>query len=84
VWGKSVLLFRSLLTLLATATDRALARQVQYLKAENDILRSKLPKRLTVTAQERQRLLKFGRPLGKAIKSLSISLAYLDLQQGLR
>lgn len=56
--------------MLATATDRELARQVQYLKAENRILRDKLPKRLTVTAQERQRLLKYGKPLGAAIGTL--------------
>jgi putative transposase len=63
-------LFQSLLALIATATDRALARQVQYLKAENEILRSKLPKQVPVTPKERQRLLKYGKPLGKAIKAL--------------
>jgi putative transposase len=59
-----------LLLLLANLTDRQLAGVVQYLKAENEILRSKLPKRITVTPRERQRLLKFGRPLGTAIKHL--------------
>jgi putative transposase len=43
---------------------------VQYLKVENQILRSKLPNRITVTAREKQRLVKFGRPLGAAIKDL--------------
>lgn len=62
--------FRSFLLMLATATDRALARQVQFLKIENQILRGKLPKRITVTPQERQRLIKYGRPLGAAIKHL--------------
>src|SRR5581483_8936074 len=62
--------FQSLLLLIARATDRELARQVQYLKAENDILRSKLPRRINVTPKERQRLLKFGKPLGTAIKDL--------------
>lgn len=33
----------ALLLILAQATDKALARYVQYLKAENQILRSKLP-----------------------------------------
>ncbi len=59
-----------LLLLLARLTDRQLAGVVQYLKAENEILRSKLPKRVTVTRRERQRLIKFGRPLGSAIKDL--------------
>jgi putative transposase len=59
-----------LLLLLARLTDRQLATVVQYLKAENEILRSKLPKRITVSPRERQRLLKFGRPIGAAIKHL--------------
>lgn len=56
--------------MLAKATDRELARQIHYLKTENRILRDKLPKRITVTAQERQRLLKYGKPLGAAIHAL--------------
>lgn len=39
-------------------------------RAENRILRDKLPKRLTITVQERQRLLKYGKPLGKSIRDL--------------
>src|SRR6476469_4140087 len=57
-----------LLLLLARATDRQLAAAVQYLKVENEVLRARLPKRLTITTQEKQRLLKFGRPLGSTIK----------------
>jgi putative transposase len=49
-------LFPSFFLMLANATDRELARQIQYLKTENRILRDKLPKRLTITATERQRL----------------------------
>jgi putative transposase len=60
----------ALLLLLAAATDRALDRYVQYLKAENQVLRSKLPKVVKVTPQEHRRLVKFGRPLGPAIKGL--------------
>lgn len=62
--------FQSFLLVLASATDRELARQVQFLKVENQILRGRLPKRITVTPQERQRLIKYGRPLGTAIKEL--------------
>jgi putative transposase len=51
---------RPLLFLLAQLTDRELATAVQFLKTENDILRSRLPKRINVTAREKQRLLKFG------------------------
>lgn len=62
--------FQSCFVMLAAATDRELARQVQYLKTENRILRDRLPQRITVTTQERQRLLKYGKPLGAAIREL--------------
>jgi hypothetical protein len=61
----------ALLLLLALATDKALARYVQFLKVENHILRSKLPRVVKVTPQERRRLVKFGRPLGSALKELT-------------
>ncbi len=54
--------------LLAGATEKQLVRQVEYLKAENEILRSKLPNQITVTTAERERLIK----LGKAVCSTSI------------
>jgi len=60
----------ALLLLLASATDRALARYVQYLKAENRILRARLPKVVYVTPQERPQLVKFGRPVGAKIREL--------------
>ena len=60
----------ALLLLLAQATDKALARYVQFLKVENQILRSKLPHAVKVTPQERRRLVKFGRPRGLALKEL--------------
>jgi putative transposase len=63
-------ILRPLLLLIARLADRELAAVVQYLKAENDVLRSKLPKVVKVTPQERQRLVKFGRPLGSAIRHL--------------
>jgi putative transposase len=63
-------LVNRLLVILATATDRELARQVKFLKVENEILRSKLPPRITVTPKERRRLVKFGARLGKAIHDL--------------
>jgi putative transposase len=55
---------------LATAGDRKLAQTVEYLKAENAILRTKLPKRITLTDQEKNRLVKFGSKLGPAIRSV--------------
>jgi putative transposase len=65
-----------LLILIAKATDRELASMLEYLKVENRILRSKLPKRVLVTPREKQRLLKFGKKLGKALKDLMSIVCY--------
>src|SRR5689334_6027760 len=70
-------LYHQLLLLFAGATQKELARQLRYLKVENEILRQKLPSRLTVTMTERERLLKFGLPLGGAIRKL-ISIVHPD------
>ena len=56
---------------IASSTDKELARQVSYLKAENQILRSRLPKRLTLTQREKNRLVRFGKNLGSALNKLA-------------
>jgi putative transposase len=62
--------YRSLLLLLAGATQKELARHVRYLTVENQLLRSRLPRRLTLTDQERNRLVRFGSKLGSALDRL--------------
>lgn len=62
--------YHALLMLIDGATQKELAAQIQYLKAELEIARSKLPQRVTVTAQERNRLAKFGAKLGRALDKL--------------
>jgi hypothetical protein len=49
-------IYRSLLLIIAGATQKELARQVRNLKVENQILRSKLPARVPVTEREKNRL----------------------------
>ena len=56
--------------LLAAATDRQLTRMVEYLKAENRILRDRLPDKIAVTPTEKRRLMRYGKPLGAAIREL--------------
>jgi len=56
-----------LLYLLAQATEKDLVMQIEYLQAENRILRSKLPKRIAVTTAK---LVRLGVRLGSAIKEL--------------
>ena len=63
-------IFQSLFLFIAQASKNQLARQIKYLKVENEILRSKLPARVPLTPQDRNRLLKFAQKLGSAIKHL--------------
>ena len=62
--------YHPLLALIASATDRELAKYVEYLKHENKILRDRLPKQVHTTYEERQTLLKYGKALGRAIEEL--------------
>ncbi len=64
------LIFHPLLALIASVTDRELARYVEFLKEENKILRSRVSGQIHTKPHERERLLKLGRPLGRAIEEL--------------
>ena len=57
-------IFQSLLLVIANAAQNEQARMIKYLKVENEVLRSKAPGRITVTPQERNRLVRFGAKLG--------------------
>ena len=70
-------IYRSLFLILVGATQKELARQIRYLKVENEVLRSKLPYRVPITNQERNRLVRFGAKLGRAIDHL-VSIVHLD------
>jgi putative transposase len=63
-------LFHPLLVMIAKATSTELQQYIDYLKAENQILRSKLPRRVDVTPAEREKLVKVGKPLGGKLKEL--------------
>lgn len=56
-----------LLLLAAHAWRSDLIRQIQYLKVENLILRSKLPRQVPITPRERQRLIRYARPVGATV-----------------
>jgi putative transposase len=64
------LIFHPLLALIASVTDRELARYVEFLKEENKILRSRVSGQIHTKPHERDRLLKLGKPLGRAIEEL--------------
>ncbi len=63
-------LFHPLLAMIASATESELAKYVQYLKQENRILRARVPGQIHTRKSERERLLKFGKRLGRAIEEL--------------
>lgn len=67
--------------MIASATDRELAKKVQFLKEENKIFRSRLGTEVHTKPEVRQRLLLFGKALGRAIEELitivSVSTFYL-------
>ncbi len=70
-------LLHPLFVILASLTQQELAKQVTFLREENRILRSRLPKRIIATRTERQRLIKLGKELGTKLKQL-ISLVSFD------
>jgi putative transposase len=60
-----------LLAMLASATDSELVRYVGFLKEENRILRARVPgKQVHTKPHERERLLKLGKSLGRAVEEL--------------
>lgn len=63
-------IFHPLLALIASGTDKELAKYVEFLKEENKILRARIPGPIHTKPEERQRLLKLGKALGRAIEAL--------------
>ena len=53
-------LIHPLLAFLTTLTHQDLAQRVVFLREDNRVLRSQLPKRMVVAQAERGRLLKLG------------------------
>ena len=63
-------IFHPLLAMIASATNNELAKYVEYLKEENKILRARIPGQIHTKPEERARLLKFGKVIGRAIEEL--------------
>ena len=63
-------LLNPILVFLSQITHSAFLRQIAYLKAENQILRSRLPKAVQTTPAERSLLVRLGVPLGSAIQDI--------------
>ena len=64
-------LFQPLLFLLACSTEHQLRSQLEFLKAENEMLRKRVPKqRIFLTCVERDRLLNLGTAIGPGVTKL--------------
>lgn len=69
-------IYRSLLLVIAGATQQELARQIKYLKVENEILRRRIPGRIQVTPKERSRLVKFAGKLAAKVVHQLVSIVH--------
>ncbi len=69
-------LFQPLLLLVAKSTESELAKQVEYLKAENQMLRKHLPKRVRLSSDEKKLLVKLGQAIGTGITTLLSIVVY--------
>ena len=73
-----------LFALLASVTRQQLLQQITYLLAENRMLRSKLPDRISLSNQERRKLLRHGKKLGSRIKDLISIVSYSTFRKWVR
>ena len=64
------MIFQCFLTLLGQMVHADLMRQMEYLKVENEILRSKLPQQIRTTYDEKLKLIRYGMKVGGRIKKL--------------
>ena len=70
-------IFQPLLFMLARCTRNELIRQIEFLKAENEMLRTRVPRqKIALTPLERDRLLKLGAAIGPPVRRLITIVSY--------
>ena len=78
-------IFQPLLFLLARCTRNELIRQIEFLKAENQILRQRVPKkRIFLSDDEKTRLIDLGSAIGPALKHLLTIVSYATYRRWVR
>ena len=63
-------IYTALMLFIARSTEKELARQVRYLKAEIHILRSRLTGKISFTEGQKNSLVRFAKKLGSALNEL--------------
>ena len=71
-------------TLLASLTRQELVQQIRYPKAENEILRSKVPSRDTLDNRERNTFVRHGVKLGRKTKDVMTIVSYSTFRRWVR
>ena len=70
-------ILQPLLFFLAKCTRNQLIRQVEWLKAENEMLRKRIDKsRIFLSQEEKARLLQLGKPIGPGLRHLITIVSY--------
>jgi putative transposase len=70
-------LFQPLYFFLATCRDKELVQQMEFMRAEMRMLRTRIPeKRIFLTVEKKEELLKLGEPIGSGLKHLIAIVSY--------
>ncbi len=76
--------FQELMMLIGKIVHGRLVREIEYLRVENQILRAKAGKRISLTDSEKRRLIKFALPLGGDIRDIISIVSYSSLRRWIR
>lgn len=77
-------LFQPLLYMVASCTENQLIRKIEFLKAENEMLRQRVPqKRVFLKPNEKARLVQLGQAVGSGLGELITIVTYRTFQRWL-